>query len=156
MFIYSRLNFISNRARDAAKLTGLDTQTKLGTLTTGQIRLLSIAAELVGNPTLLLLDDPLSGLDEINALQIIETLGRIARRQYASTTVIYSSKQPGHCLLRHVNHLIIFGGSRMLLSQDISSLSLTPTMKLPGIVTFEYLCSISVVNITINWICRFE
>lgn len=123
----------SNRAQEAIRLTGLESSTRLRMLSAGHSCLLSIAAELVGNPTLLLLDDPLSGLDEISALQVIAVIGRIARRQYASTTVVFSCQQSGHCLLRHVSRLAIFGGNKLIFSQDISALSLSPTMKLSGL-----------------------
>lgn len=113
-------------------MTGLELSAPLSTLSAGGAILLSIAAELVGGPTLLLLEDPLSGLDEIAALQVVEVLGRIARRQYSSTTVVYSCRQPGHCLLRYVNRLIIIGSPKLLFSQDISVLSLCPLMKLQG------------------------
>lgn len=122
----------SNRAKDAAKLAGLDRSSKLIILNKAQTRLLSICAELVGNPTLICLDDPLSGLDEIGASQVLDVLSHISRRQHSSTTVVYCSNQPGHCILKGVNRLIVLAGSKMVFNQDISELSLQPAMRISG------------------------
>jgi energy-coupling factor transporter ATP-binding protein EcfA2 len=112
-----------NRAIEASKIVRLDSSIIVGKMTIGQSRLLAIAAELVSNPTLICLDDPLSGLDEINALLVMDVLRRIAHRQHSPTTIVMSVAQHGHCLLRGVNQLVILADSKMTFCRDISALS---------------------------------
>lgn len=64
------------RARAAIRLSGLDGSTKIYHLTKGEMRLLDIASELVGHPTLICLMDPLIGLDASSALDIMRILYR--------------------------------------------------------------------------------
>ena len=64
------------RARSAIRLVGLDGSTKIYHLTKGEMRLLDIASELVGHPTLICLMEPLLGLDASSALDIMRILYR--------------------------------------------------------------------------------
>ena len=64
------------RARSAIRLVGLDGSTKIYHLTKGEMRLLNIASELVGHPTLICLMEPLLGLDASSALDIMRILFR--------------------------------------------------------------------------------
>ena len=126
IYLYSLRTFFvyRNRATEAAKLIRLDSSLKLANLKNDQLRLLSIGSELVSNPTLICLDDPFAGLDEISALVVVSTLSRIAKRQHAPTTIVFSVRQPGHCLLKAVNRLVIFADSSVIFSRDISFLSM--------------------------------
>ena len=45
----------------------------------GEKKRLSIAVELVTNPSIIFIDEPTSGLDSFNALQVIQTLASLAR-----------------------------------------------------------------------------
>jgi ABC-type multidrug transport system ATPase subunit len=124
-----------SRAVEAARIVGLDLGTKLQHLKMGQRVQLLIASELVGQPTLICLDDPLSGLDEFSAQEVIDSLTRIARRQYSPTTIVFTVSQPGHCLLRGVNRLIVFANAKVVFNRDISVLSITSTASPHGKTT---------------------
>ncbi|KAJ3370057.1 hypothetical protein HDU91_006612 [Kappamyces sp. JEL0680] len=58
----------------------------------GEKKRLSIAAELVTNPSVLFVDEPTSGLDSYNALQVIQTLSNLAHEH--KKTVIFTVHQP--------------------------------------------------------------
>jgi ABC-type multidrug transport system ATPase subunit len=115
-----------SRAAEAARIVGLDVGTKLEYLKSGQRIQLLIAAELVGQPTLICLDDPLSGLDEHSAEEVVDALTRIARRQHSPTTIVFTISQPGHCLLKGVNRLLVFANAKLVFNKDISTLSVAP------------------------------
>mmetsp|Transcript_59169 Transcript_59169/g.118763 ORF Transcript_59169/g.118763 Transcript_59169/m.118763 type:complete len:607 (-) Transcript_59169:230-2050(-) len=90
-----------SRAEDLLQELGLTVcqDTNVGTIffkgiSGGQKRRLSIAVELVSNPTLLLLDEPTSGLDSASALQVIQLLR--AQCQTKELTVAMSIHQPSH------------------------------------------------------------
>ncbi|MGF1769021.1 ATP-binding cassette domain-containing protein [Enterovibrio makurazakiensis] len=64
-------------------------------LSGGQQQRISIARALVGDPDLLLMDEPLSALDEANA-RIVNRL--LLERQQAGTTILMASHRLGECL----------------------------------------------------------
>ena len=68
------------QARWASELLGLgrEQQTMVGSLSGGQRKRLSIAVELVGDPSLFFLDEPDSGLDGVMARALMENLRDIA------------------------------------------------------------------------------
>ena len=68
------------RSRNAIKLLGLDGNQKIKSLSKVELRLLSIAAELVSNPSLIVLKDPLEGLDAKGALTIMSALKLVTKR----------------------------------------------------------------------------
>jgi ABC-type multidrug transport system ATPase subunit len=50
-------------------------------LSTGQLKLLTIAVELVANPSIIFLDEPTSGLDSKSAYRVMRAIKRIAATQ---------------------------------------------------------------------------
>lgn len=77
--ILTNLNLNHRRNVYASELSG------------GEKRRLSIALELVANPTIFYLDEPTSGLDEVTALQCIRVLKNLSKR---GKTIICTIHQP--------------------------------------------------------------
>ncbi|CAG9464674.1 unnamed protein product, partial [Pedinophyceae sp. YPF-701] len=73
-------------------------------LSGGERRRLSIAAELLASPGLLLLDEPTSGLDSTNAARVVRLAAWLARR---GTTIVMSIHQPRPDLLRLMDRLVL-------------------------------------------------
>jgi ABC-type multidrug transport system ATPase subunit len=111
------------RSRMAAKVTGLEGTTKLGNLNLGELRLLSIAVELVGNPTLICLSNPIQGLDSSSAILVIKTLHRIAKRTSMPTTIIFVADGLNYDLLRYVNNTCLFCHSKLLFTATLREYS---------------------------------
>lgn len=58
-------------------------------LSGGEKKRLSIAAELVTNPSILFVDEPTSGLDSFNAYQVVQTLANLATEHKKTVRFIY-------------------------------------------------------------------
>jgi ABC-type multidrug transport system ATPase subunit len=101
------------RARAAAKAIGLDGFRKLETLTLGAYRLVNIAAELVGNPRLLCLVNPLEDLDAPSALAVVQALQNISRGPRMRTTVVFCTEGLHADLTNSVDNIIMFDGPRL-------------------------------------------
>eukprot|EP00466_Bigelowiella_natans_P013381 jgi/Bigna1/75432/fgenesh1_pg.34_\ len=71
----------------------------------GERRRVSIALQLMGNPSVLLLDEPSSGLDSSSADRIIRFLSRLATTQ--NRTVICSIHQPSAKIFSLFNRLLL-------------------------------------------------
>lgn len=68
----------------------------------GQRRRLSIAVELIHNPTVMFLDEPTSGLDEVTSRQIINLLSKLAEE---GKTIVCTIHQPSATILQVFDHL---------------------------------------------------
>lgn len=60
-------------------------------LSGGEKRRVSIGAELISSPAVLVLDEPATGMDSSNARKLVHLLARLSAR---GTTVIFSVHQP--------------------------------------------------------------
>eukprot|EP01095_Lingulamoeba_sp_RSL-Kostka_P017328 TRINITY_DN892_c1_g1_i2.p1 TRINITY_DN892_c1_g1~~TRINITY_DN892_c1_g1_i2.p1 ORF type:complete len:577 (+),score=108.02 TRINITY_DN892_c1_g1_i2:127-1857(+) len=78
----------------------------------GQKRRLTIAIHCITNPKILFLDEPTSGLDGKTALNLIETLGSIARD--SNRIVILSIHQPRNLIFKKFDQLILLAGQGRL------------------------------------------
>lgn len=81
----------------------------------GEKRRVSIACELVTNPSILFLDEPTSGLDSFNAYNVIESLARLTKNY--RRTVILTIHQPQSNIVSLFDQLILLGrGGRLVYS----------------------------------------
>jgi len=76
----------------ALRLTGLDQARQRAplTLSAGQQKRLALAATLATRPALLLLDEPLGGLDPVGAAEMLRTLADL-RREYGAAVLLATS-----------------------------------------------------------------
>lgn len=101
------------RARLAARIVGLEGNTKIGRLSKSEVRILSIAAELVGHPTLICLVDPTEGLDAGGAMDVIRVLHSVAKRVSMSTTIIYNVYSIHEDMFSLLDNVAIFVESKL-------------------------------------------
>jgi ABC-type multidrug transport system ATPase subunit len=101
------------RARLAGRLVGLDGNTKIGRLSKSEVRILSIAVELVGNPTLICLIDPTEGLDAGGALDVMRVLHAVSKRASMTTTVVYNVFSIHEDMFRLVDNIALFVESKL-------------------------------------------
>ncbi len=105
---------------DCLALVGLGElgKRRAGRMSLGQKRRLSIARALLGSPELLVLDEPLSGLDPVGVRQMLQLFRRL--RDDGLTLVLSSHRL--HEMEQVVSHVAILAGGRVLRSgtlQDV-------------------------------------
>ena len=86
--------------------------TQVGKCSGGEKRRLAVAAELLGEPSLLFLDEPTSGLDGTSALNVMAILRRLAKEQHR--TIICTIHQPRASLLPLADQLILLADGRQV------------------------------------------
>ena len=82
---------VGNRIREVVELTGLDDEwlgRKLRTYSKGMLQRIGLAQALLGRPKLVILDEPMSGLDPMGRRQVRQLLQRL---HADGVTVFYSS-----------------------------------------------------------------
>ncbi|XP_031250975.1 ABC transporter G family member 25 [Pistacia vera] len=77
----------------------------------GERKRVSIAHEMLINPSLLILDEPTSGLDATAAHRLVSTLGSLAQR---GKTIITSMHQPSSRLFQMFNSVLVLSEGRCL------------------------------------------
>lgn len=82
----------------------------LGRLSGGEQQRLLLAEALVGNPRLLLMDEPLSYLDVRNQGTIVQLISDVARRRNLTVLLIAHDVNP---LLRHIDQVVYVAAGRV-------------------------------------------
>lgn len=95
-------------ARSVLRLLGLEPQRKvrLGRLSGGQRKRMSIAQELVAKPDILLLDEPTSGLDSTASFQCIQMLHRLTQQPHP-LAIICTIHQPNPATFAMFHHVLV-------------------------------------------------
>eukprot|EP00826_Nyctotherus_ovalis_P001542 TRINITY_DN1024_c0_g1_i9.p1 TRINITY_DN1024_c0_g1~~TRINITY_DN1024_c0_g1_i9.p1 ORF type:complete len:319 (+),score=84.98 TRINITY_DN1024_c0_g1_i9:237-1193(+) len=81
------------------------------TLSRGERKRLSIAVELITNPSLLFLDEPTTSMDAFTAEKIVEIINKLRHR---SRTVIATIHQPNTNIFNNFDQLMIMAGGRLI------------------------------------------
>lgn len=100
------------------------------TLSGGERKRLSIALELVTNPSIMFLDEPTSGLDEVTAASCIKLLNRLA---HEDRTIICTIHQPSAKMFEQFNDIY-------LLAQGQCVYQGSPKMLLPFLTRENFTC----------------
>jgi len=82
----------------------------LGRLSGGEQQRLLLAQALVGNPSLLLMDEPLSYLDVRNQRSMVQLIGDVARRHHLTVLLIGHDVNP---LLSHIDHVLYVAAGKV-------------------------------------------
>ncbi|PKA57729.1 ABC transporter G family member 5 [Apostasia shenzhenica] len=86
--------------------------TRVGAISGGERRRVSIAIEALHDPSVLILDEPTSGLDSTSALQIVEMLRTMA--ESGGRTVVLSIHQPCLRIVKLFGSVLLLAGGRVL------------------------------------------
>jgi len=89
-------------------------------LSGGQRRLLSIASALFQNTSLLLLDEPLSGLDSVSSMKVIELLSFIAKEN--AVTILMTLHQPSNEILGLMDGIMVLARGKVAFDSRIDSI----------------------------------
>ena len=101
----------SERVEEVLALVGAadDARRPIGQLSGGEQQRLLIAQALVGRPALLVLDEPLDGLDLPNQAAIAALLARVCRQQRITVLLVAHDVNP---LLSYLDGVVYFGAGR--------------------------------------------
>ena len=105
-------------AMEVAGLVNIEPTSQVKDLSRGERILLSLASELVSSPTLLCLERPLEGLEEHEAINVLNALRRIAKRPNYFTTVVFTCSGLSADMLPLVHCLHVFHQRSIVYSID--------------------------------------
>lgn len=107
---------IGSAVRDALEAVGAEEYAgkPLGRLSGGEQQRLLLAQALVGDPSLLLMDEPLSFLDVRSQAGVVQLIAGVARRRDLTVVLIAHDVNP---LLRHVDHVLYIAAGRVAMGR---------------------------------------
>mmetsp|Transcript_8123 Transcript_8123/g.11706 ORF Transcript_8123/g.11706 Transcript_8123/m.11706 type:complete len:636 (+) Transcript_8123:143-2050(+) len=83
----------------------------------GERKRTSVAVELVTQPSLVFLDEPSSGLDSFNAVQLCQVLKKVAN---AGSSVLFTIHQPSSEIFNSFDHLILLNKGRVMYQGSVA------------------------------------
>ena len=86
----------------------------------GEKKRVSVGLELITRPSVILLDEPVSGLDSFSAAQLIKVLRRVAN---AGTGVLFTIHQPSSPIFATFDHLIVLNKGRVMYQGHANNLT---------------------------------
>jgi ABC-2 type transport system ATP-binding protein len=110
------------RAAESLRHVGLyeERYRQIGTYSTGMKQRVKLAQALVGDPRLLLLDEPTVGLDPAGRTSMLELIGRIGAE--FGISIVVASHLLGE-IERICDHLVAIDGGRLLRADTITSMT---------------------------------
>ncbi|CAB9500561.1 ATP-binding protein [Seminavis robusta] len=93
--------------------------TEIKNLSGGQRRILAIATTLLLTPKLVLLDEPLSGLDDASSLQVMEFVQFLSNAY--NCAVILSVHNPSEEVLKYLDRIIVLDNGLLKMERDCAS-----------------------------------
>jgi len=120
---------------------------QLGRLSGGEQQRLLLAQALVGQPSLLLMDEPLSHLDVRNQGAIVQLIGDVARQRRLTVLLIAHDVNP---LLPHIDHVLYIAQGKLAMgppAEIITSESLSAIYSAPVEVLQDRLGRLFVVGL---------
>jgi len=107
-----------NHSTDPDNYSDAFTSTKIENLSGGQRRFLNIAVTLLSEPKLLLLDEPLSGLDSASSLFVLEGLESIAL--VSDCAIFMTVHQPSERILEHYDTVFFMDGGQLTFQKSVN------------------------------------
>ncbi|XP_006609129.1 protein scarlet isoform X6 [Apis dorsata] len=159
-----RANFRRQRITLLLRELGLAkcTSTKLSALSGGERKRVTLAVELLTEPSILFCDEPTTGLDSYGAMTVVRTLREVAA---SGRIVICSLHQPASGLLEIFHEVLLLSSGRVAFQgSSIDATEFFDSLNLPCPPTFNsaefYVSQLSIIRDKevesyrkINWIC---
>ncbi|KAM0687863.1 hypothetical protein COBT_000887 [Conglomerata obtusa] len=110
---------LDNEVNKIIKMLGLkkSSNTKLKSISGGELKRVSIGTELVGNPLLLFLDEPTSGLDSFSALNLIEMLKKLSKH----STILMTVHQPSYKMSTYFDSIHVLSQGNTIFQGSIDN-----------------------------------